>query len=493
MKYFSTRGDRSGLTAAEAIKRGIAPDGGLYMPESLPEISREFLQSLCPMSYAERAASVLAMFLDDYGYDTLLELCKKAYAKTSFGDHAAPVVELDGIRNVLELWHGPTSAFKDMALQIMPLLLSKALELTHETNTVCILVATSGDTGKAALEGYKNVDHTKIIVFYPENGVSNVQKRQMQTQEGDNVAVTAIRGNFDDAQNGVKRIFADSAFREKLAKENVILSSANSINWGRLVPQIVYYISAYCDLVNAGRLTFGDTLNICVPTGNFGNIFAAYLAKRMGLPLGKLVCASNQNNILTDFFNTGVYDRNRAFHLSMSPSMDILISSNLERLLYVVAGSEKTAIWMKQLNETGRYEVDAETLNILQTEFCGYYCNETDTQKTIRHYFDTYHYLADTHTAVGLYCADRYLADTGDTTAMLTASTASPYKFASNVLRSVSETCPEDEFDALDALSQTTKTDIPAPLACLRTKEPRFTGVIDKEEMEDRVYGFIRQ
>ena len=313
------------------------------------------------MTYPERAAKILSMYLSDYSYDELLDDCKAAYCEESFPGGAAPLVKVTDSIYSLELWHGPTAAFKDMALQIMPRLLSRALVKTGEDNTALILVATSGDTGKAALEGYKDIDRIKIMVFYPVDGVSKVQKLQMATQTGNNVNVCAIRGNFDDAQTGVKKIFSDSEAAKKLLDNSYILSSANSINWGRLAPQIVYYVSAYCDLLNEKAIEYGETVNVCVPTGNFGNIFAAYLAKLMGLPLAKLVCASNANNVLTDFLESGTYDRNRDFHLTMSPSMDILISSNLERLLCFASSEEKTAGYMAELSKNGKYTVDADT------------------------------------------------------------------------------------------------------------------------------------
>ena len=351
MMFFSTRDSEKKLfKASEIIKQGLASDGGLFVPESIPTVSNEEISALAKMTYPEIAATILSKFLSDYTYDELLEDCTKAYCAQSFPDGAAPLKKVKDDMFSLELWRGPTAAFKDMALQIMPRLLSRALVKTGEKNTALILVATSGDTGKAALEGHKDVDKVKIMVFYPVDGVSKVQKLQMATQTGSNVNVCAIKGNFDDAQTGVKKIFSDNDAKAKFLENSYILSSANSINWGRLAPQIVYYFHAYCELLKAGEITLGEKINVCVPTGNFGNIFAAYLAKQMGLPIDKMVCASNANNVLTDFIKTGTYDRNRQFHLTMSPSMDILISSNLERLLYFTAGTEETASCMKQLS-----------------------------------------------------------------------------------------------------------------------------------------------
>ena len=341
MKYSSTRGDSVQVTAAEAIIKGLAADSGLFVPDELPKISPSFIEELIPLSYEERAVKVLRMFLTDYTDEELETCVENAYGKGKFDCAGrAPVTDL-GAMQVLELWHGPTSAFKDMALQLLPQLMSTALKKTGEQDNVLILVATSGDTGKAALEGFRDVDQISIMVFYPEGGVSRIQQLQMLTQEGKNVNVTAVRGNFDDAQSGVKVIFADQAFNEQLAEKGVKLSSANSINWGRLVPQIVYYFSAYADLCKAGRIKAGEEINFTVPTGNFGNILAGFYAKQMGLPVHKLICASNANNVLTDFLQTGRYDRNRAFYKTITPSMDILISSNLERLLYHVTGTRR--------------------------------------------------------------------------------------------------------------------------------------------------------
>ena len=488
MNYFSTRSGKNSApkTSAQVIKQGLAEDGGLFMPESIPQIDMDFIKSLCSLSYHERAAKVLSLFLTDYTYEELLDCADKAYNYT-FDGFAAPVSMLigDDLR-VLELWHGPTCAFKDMALQIMPRLLSLALKKTDEKRTAHILVATSGDTGKAALEGYKDVDQIKITVFYPEDGVSRMQKKQMATQEGANVKVCAIDGNFDDAQTGVKQIFADKAVAEKLDENGMFLSSANSINWGRLAPQVVYYISAYCDLVAEEDIKPGEMIDITVPTGNFGNIFAAYIAKLMGLPVNKLICASNKNNILTDFLTTGVYDRNRAFFTTMSPSMDILISSNLERLLYLIAGPEKTKGYMEKLNKDGRYEVDAEVLAKIKENFCAYYCDEEKCAETIRAIFDKYSYLSDTHTAVAIYSAGQFVAEHKTGLKNVVASTASAYKFAADVMKSLGNdvTGLEDK-EILDSLSSYTKTDIPSPLATLFTKEVRFTECIakDKESM----------
>ncbi|MBE6611127.1 MAG: threonine synthase [Ruminococcaceae bacterium] len=487
MNYISTRGGRDQVSAAGAIKQGLASDGGLFMPESIPVIDSQDIAKLCDSTYPERAAYILSRFLTDYTYEELLADCEKAYAPDRFVGGAAPIHKLSDDTFVLELWHGPTSAFKDMALQIMPKLLSAALKKTGEERTAFILVATSGDTGKAALEGYRDVDGVKIMVFYPVDGVSRVQKLQMATQLGENVSVCAIEGNFDDAQTGVKKIFADTEMAELLDNNGVFLSSANSINWGRLAPQIVYYVSAYCDLINSGEIIAGEMIDVTVPTGNFGNIFAAFIAKMMGLPINRLVCASNKNNILTDFLETGTYDRNRKFFTTMSPSMDILISSNLERLLYVMSGCENTAELMKKLNTEGCYTVDAALKTKLDEHFTGLYCDEAGTAATIRQTFEEDKYLIDTHTAVGLSCAKQYMAKNKSGLKMVVASTASPYKFASDVYTSIAGKAPADELSALAELSALTSTEIPYPLADIDKREIRFRTVIEKQNMPAEV------
>ncbi len=489
MVYRSTRTNaQAEVSAAQAIKQGLACDGGLFMPTEMPTLSLEKVKELCSVGYAERAAYILSLFLSDYTYEELLADCSEAYSEKRFVGGAAPLSHIDNGLSILELWHGPTSAFKDMALQIMPRLLSRALTKTGEERTAFILVATSGDTGKAALEGYRDVDKVKIKVFYPVDGVSKIQKLQMATQAGENVSVCAVIGNFDDAQTGVKKIFSDEAMAKKLNENGYFLSSANSINWGRLAPQIAYYVSAYCDMVSDGKIAMGDKMNVCVPTGNFGNIFAAYIAKLMGLPIGKFICASNKNNILTEFLSTGTYDRNRDFYTTMSPSMDILISSNLERLLYLVGGSERTAEYMNKLNTEGKYTVDDDIKAVIATEFAGYYADEAECAQTIKSNFENRGYLCDTHTAVAVCAAEKYISETGDTTPMVVASTASPYKFASNVYKSIKEGVTfEDEFDALDALNAVSGVEIPEGLGGLKGKEIRFDRVIEAAAMPEEV------
>lgn len=491
MKYISTRGAHSeGVSSAYAIKTGLASDGGLFMPEKIPTIDIEYIKELANLSYPERAAKVLSLFLTDYTYDELYADANAAYSKDKFIPSPAPITKLSGGKYMLELWHGPTSAFKDMALQIMPRLFTRALRKCGEERTALILVATSGDTGKAALEGYRDVDGTKIQVFYPIDGVSQVQKRQMQTQEGNNVAVVGIRGNFDDAQSGVKQIFSDSDIRKELNEGGVFLSSANSINWGRLVPQIVYYISAYCDMYKNRDISLGDSIDVCVPTGNFGNIFACYIAKKMGLPIGKLVCASNKNNILTDFISEGVYDRNREFFATMSPSMDILISSNLERLLYLLFGSERCSALMSELNSGGKYKLRTEELSKLKEDFVGYYTDEECCKKTVKAIYEKENRLIDTHTSVAMSAAERYMSEVEAKSAMLVVSTASAYKFAGDVLLSLTGIKPEKDLDAPLMLKSATGVDIPEPLVRTLSKEPRHTQVIEKTDMPKAMLSF---
>ncbi len=492
MKFVSTRGiSKESVSAAYAIKTGLAPDGGLYMPTEIPKLKDGELDQIAAMSYPERAARIIGKFLTDYTEDELLSDARAAYAPEKFGEHPAPVSRVDGGRYILELWHGPTCAFKDMALQIMPRLFVRALEKTGEDRTALILVATSGDTGKAALEGYRDVKGTKIQVFYPTDGVSRVQKLQMQTQEGENVCIKGICGNFDDAQNGVKRIFSDDTARERLNESGVFLSSANSINFGRLVPQIVYYISAYCDMVSAGEIALGDKIDICVPTGNFGNIFAAYIAKLMGLPVERFVCASNSNDVLTEFLSSGVYNRERPFYATISPSMDILISSNLERLLYITLGQDKTREYMKQLSECGKYTLDADDFAKIREHFVGFSSDECETRAMIKKLYGEKNCLIDTHTAVAVVAQEKYALTEKAERKILIASTASPYKFARDVYTSIAgdENAPDD-IESLEKLASLTKTQIPSPLASLLTKTARHTDIIEVGGMDKAVADF---
>ena len=439
------------------------------------------------MDYKGRSALVLGKFLTDFSAEELAGYAAKAYADDKFGGKdTAPVVPLADGKHMLELWHGPTCAFKDMALQMLPHLLTASLRKTGETRTACILVATSGDTGKAALDGFHDVEGTKIMVYYPVDGVSPMQKLQMVTQKGENVEVVAIRGNFDDAQSAVKRIFTDEATRAALDRDGMMLSSANSINWGRLAPQIAYYISAYCDMVQSGAVKMGGKINICVPTGNFGNILAAYIAKQMGLPVNKLICASNRNNVLTDFFKkNGTYDKNRDFYTTSSPSMDILISSNLERLLFMASGQDDQMVaeLMGRLSGDGSYQVAAEVFEKISADFDAGCCEDAQAAETIRTLWEQEHYLCDTHTAVAVRVYEEYRARTGDETPTVIASTASPFKFCRAVIEALGGTLERDDISQLAVLSGLTGVEAPAPLAALADQAPRFDRVVDKAEI----------
>lgn len=493
MYYQSTRGGLKSVLSADAIKMGIAPDGGLFVPEKRVSLSLDEIGRLAEMGYRDRAVEILKLFIDDYTEDEIIDCVNNAYTAEKFeSDNIAPLVKLNDNVHVLELWHGPTCAFKDMALQILPHFLVKAMRKTGETDEIVILVATSGDTGKAALEGFRDVDGTRIIVFFPENGVSEVQKMQMVTQEGKNVFSIGVNGNFDDTQNGVKAIFTDMDTNKKLKERGFKFSSANSINWGRLVPQIVYYFSAYADLLKQKEIELGDKINFAVPTGNFGNILAAYYAKEMGLPINKLICASNDNNVLTDFINTGVYDRNREFKKTVSPSMDILISSNLERLLYELTehNSELINTWMGKLKTTGVYSVDQETRKKVSELFWGAYTDQADTLKTIESIYREYDYVVDTHTAVGIDVYDKYVISTADITRTVIVSTASPFKFNESVVKAVfgnESAAGKSEFELLKVLSERCGIPIPEGLANLDKKEIRHRTVCEKSDMKENV------
>ncbi len=494
MKYTSTRGAYT-ASAAQAIAYGLAPNGGLYTATELPRLTLEELSALKALSYSALAADILSRFLTDFTKEVLSAYAQTAYDSGRFLRPGTEVRESVGFfplgtdENLLALYYGPTAAFKDMALQIMPRLLTASLKKIGEARTVCILVATSGDTGKAALEGFRDVEGTRIGVYYPDGGVSEIQRTQMQTQAGGNVRVWAVRGNFDDCQTGVKRIFSDEALRETLEKENTILSSANSINWGRLAPQIVYYIWSYLEMLRRGEIALGEKIHFCVPTGNFGNILAGYIAKRMGLPIDKLICASNENNVLTDFIRTGVYDRTRPFFRTLSPSMDILISSNVERLLYYVSGGDCAFVadCMRSLSETGRYTLSGKALEELQESFCAGFCDDADTARTIGEVFTESGTLIDTHTAVAVRVR-RDLAVPGKT---VIVSTASAYKFADGVLPALGQE-KADGFAAIDRLHAYTGAPIPAPLDGLRGKEARFTQVVEIGAMPSAALDFCR-
>ena len=494
MYYVSTRDAGRRLTASQAIVEGLSRDGGLYLPEEIPQLTMDEIRALAALSYPERAAKLMKRYLDEFTEEELLGFAKNAYGPAKFDTPAAaPVVKLTENTYIQELWHGPTCAFKDMALQMLPYLLTASLKKTGEEKTVCILVATSGDTGKAALEGFRDVDRTKILVFYPDGGVSGMQKLQMVTQEGSNVGVCAVRGNFDDAQTGVKKIFSDEALREELAARGYFLSSANSINWGRVLPQIVYYVSAYCDLVTAEQITMGEKVDVCVPTGNFGNILAAYYARCMGVPIRRLVCASNANNVLTDFLTTGTYDRNRPFYQTASPSMDILISSNLERLLYLLSGSDEAVRgYMAQLAETGRYTVSEEIKNAIQSVFACGFCDDAGTEAMIGEEYKRSSYLLDTHTAVAYRVAEQFRRADGSGTPMIVASTASPFKFCASVLHALGCEALREGTAIIGQLAEASGRPAPAPLAGLAGKQVRFGEVVDKGAMRAVVTEFLQ-
>ena len=494
MRYISTRGqDTKGVNSAYAIKTGLAKDKGLYMPENIPTLTLDEISGMTVLSYPERVAAVLSKYLDDYSYEEILEDATAAYSKDKFRDFPAKLTDMNDGNFMLELWHGPTCAFKDMALQLMPRLFVRALKKCGEDRCALILVATSGDTGKAALEGYRDVAGTKVKVFYPIDGVSRVQKLQMQTQTGKNISVTGIEGNFDDAQSGVKAIFADEEYSKELSEYNVFLSSANSINWGRLVPQIAYYVSAYCDMVGAKAIALGEEIDVCVPTGNFGNIFACYLAKLMGLPIRRLICASNRNDVLTEFLRCGVYNKNREFHTTISPSMDILISSNLERLLFVTLGAEKTAKYMDELSKYGRYALSEDDFAKISCDFVGYSADETETAATVKSVYQNKNCLIDPHTAVAFTATEKYTVDNKAERKILTVSTASAYKFAADVYTSLTGISPSDELEALNMLEALTGEVIPDPLKDLGSKEALHTSVIKKTDMQDSVSVFAKE
>lgn len=484
MKFFSTRDHDRIVTASQAIAQGLSDEGGLFVPERFPQVD---VRALCQLDYPALAAAVVSEYLTDYSKDFLTEATRTTYGE-AFGGKAGYLAPVEGDTYALELWHGPTCAFKDYALQLMPKLLVEAKKNLSRTEKTLILVATSGDTGKAALDGYHDIPGVEIAVFYPTGGTSEIQRLQMATQEGANVAVYAVRGNFDDAQTGVKRVFGDKTIAAKLAERNIRLSSANSINWGRLVPQIVYYFAAYAQLLKAGKITFGDEVDFCVPTGNFGDILAGYYAKQMGLPVGRLVCASNQNNVLTDFLSTGTYTAKREFYKTTSPSMDILVSSNLERLLYHVTGSDaEVAGLMKSLNETGSYTVRPETLAAIRESFdCGW-SSEEQVAGEIRARYEKDGYLCDTHTAVAFHVAAQKKRDG---VPMVVLSTASPFKFPRSVLEALGHAAPENDFEAMQALEEATGRTAPASLAALRQKAERFSTVIDPAGIAEVALGY---
>ena len=497
MQMLSTRG-AAAVSPSMAILRGLAPDGGLYVPAQFPQFTFEEIKALAPMSYQERAAFVLARFLPDFTQEELKAAIAGAYGTGFDCEAVAPMAKVGSWAHALELWHGPTLAFKDMALQLLPYLLTMSGKKHGEEREVFILVATSGDTGKAALEGFLDVPGTRCCVFYPDGGVSQAQRLQMVTTGGSNTHVIAVKGNFDDAQTGVKKIFSDPDFAAKMDAQGRVLSSANSINFGRLVPQVVYYFSAYADLLAEGAIEMGDKVNFCVPTGNFGDILAADYAGKAGLPVGKLICASNENNVLSDFITTGAYDiSGRDFFRTISPSMDILISSNLERLLFDLCGMDgaKVASLMAQLKAEGRYEIDAQMLEALQAKYAAGYVNEDGIRAEIARTWKEDGYLMDTHTAVASAVLREYIEKTGDKTPAVIVSTASPYKFGASVLEAIAgkdAVSGKDDFACCAMLSELTNTREPEQIKNLPKMEIRHTGVCEKDAMAEAVLSVVK-
>jgi threonine synthase len=514
MSYKSTRGGEKGIGFSEAVLKGIAADGGLFVPEQDIKFDSLELAEMCEMDYKALAAHIFRRYAEDLT-DGEIEYCvDRAYGSGSRfdGRDPAPLTRLNETLSVLELWHGPTAAFKDMALQVLPAFMSVALKKRQDNaggssgstaqngaapfanEKIAILTATSGDTGKAAMEGFRDAEGIDIMVFFPENGVSEMQRTQMQTQEGKNVRVAAVRGNFDDAQTGVKKIFGDDEFKALLKECGYRLSSANSINIGRLIPQVVYYFHAYFSLVRAERINLGAPVNFVVPTGNFGDILAAYYAYKNGLPIGRLICATNSNSVVSDFIHTGFYNANREFKVTISPAMDILISSNLERLVYDMSCEDEktTSKLMAELSSAGCYNVDRSTLSGISSLFWSDSSTEEETRRTISDVWNQYDYLIDPHTAVGVNVFDKYVISTGDLTPTVAVATASPFKFNGSVAESIFD-CPKDssEFAVQQKLSEMTGLDIPLPLRGLDKKPLLHTGVCDKDEMKDAVLEFL--
>lgn len=487
LSYQSTRGGESGLTASQAILKGLADDGGLFMPTGIPKLDVS-IEQLSKMTYQETAYEVMKLFLTDFTEEELKYCIGHAYDSKFDTEEIAPLVKADGAY-YLELFHGSTIAFKDMALSILPYFMTTAAKKNHVENEIVILTATSGDTGKAAMAGFADVPGTRIIVFYPKGGVSKVQELQMVTQKGDNTAVVAIHGNFDDAQTGVKKIFGDRDFAEKLAAKGFQLSSANSINIGRLVPQVVYYVYAYAKLVQNGEIQNGEEINITVPTGNFGNILAAYFAKQIGIPVKTLICASNDNKVLYDFFRTGTYDKKREFILTTSPSMDILISSNLERLIYLSTGcdAEANKALMAALSADGAYTV-TDAMRAWMKDFVGGYATEAENAAEIKRVYDDTGYMIDTHTGVASAVYRKYVTETGDQTPTVIASTASPYKFSHSVMEAVfGDQGNKDEFAIIDDLCRASGVAIPNAVEEIRNAQIRHKWECDVPAMESTV------
>lgn len=492
LHYKSTRNSNLKVTASEAILTGLAPDGGLFVPEKLPTLDVS-MEQLKDMSYQETAYAVMKQFLTDFTEEELKDCIRKAYDSKFDTEEIAPLVKVDDTY-YLELFHGATIAFKDMALSILPHLLTTSAKKNHVENEIVILTATSGDTGKAALAGFADVEGTRIIVFYPKNGVSKVQELQMVTQKGSNVDVVAIHGNFDNAQSGVKAMFEDKELAQELAAKGYQFSSANSINIGRLVPQVAYYVNAYAKLLANEEIAEGELINVVVPTGNFGNILAAYYAKQMGVPIDKLICASNKNKVLFDFFQTGTYDKNREFVLTTSPSMDILISSNLERLIYLIAGedSEKTRELMEELKDSGSYTI-TEDMKEKLSDFASGYSDESETAESIRENYEKTGYVIDTHTAVAAHVCEQYRIKTGDAKKCVIASTASPYKFVKSVMTAIDEKYADaDEFELLKVLEETSGVEMPQAIKDILDANILHTLECDADKMKETVKGILQ-
>ena len=492
LHYKSTRNSNLKVTASEAILTGLAPDGGLFVPEKLPTLDVS-MEQLKDMSYQETAYAVMKQFLTDFTEEELKDCIRKAYDSKFDTEEIAPLVKVDDTY-YLELFHGATIAFKDMALSILPHLLTTSAKKNHVKNEIVILTATSGDTGKAALAGFADVEGTRIIVFYPKNGVSKVQELQMVTQKGSNVDVVAIHGNFYNAQSGVKAMFEDKELAQELAAKGYQFSSANSINIGRLVPQVAYYVNAYAKLLANEEIAEGELINVVVPTGNFGNILAAYYAKQMGVPIDKLICASNKNKVLFDFFQTGTYDKNREFVLTTSPSMDILISSNLERLIYLIAGedSEKTRELMEELKDSGSYTI-TEDMKEKLSDFASGYSDEAETAESIRENYEKTGYVIDTHTAVAAHVCEQYRIKTGDAKKCVIASTASPYKFVKSVMTAIDEKYADaDEFELLKVLEETSGVEMPQAIKDILDANILHTLECDADKMKETVKGILQ-
>ena len=491
MEYISTRGNYKSVSSAETISLGMVPEGGLFVPKTVPKFSLEEIIKMKDKNYQELAVWIFNKFLSDFSEKEINDSVKAAYQEENFPpEEKTPLIKLNQNTYMLELWHGPTAAFKDLALQILPQLLVKSVKKLNIDKEIVILVATSGDTGKAALEGFKDVEGVKIIVFYPEEGVSRVQEDQMRTTGGSNTEVVSLKGNFDDCQTAVKNIFADKEFRTKMEVNNYQFSSANSINWGRLLPQIVYYFKAYFEIINKSGIEAGNKINITVPTGNFGNILAAYYAHRMGLPVNKFICASNDNKVLTDFLKTGVYDIEREFKKTISPSMDILISSNLERFLFEMTdhNSNKINDWYQNLNNENKFEIDRGTKTKIQELFSGHFSAESEAKAVIKSTFNNFNYLLDPHTAVGVDSLNKYRHQSGDQKTAVIASTANPYKFSRAVLESLKDkSFEQDEYRIIEKLNNLTAVKVHRGLKGLEEMESKHHHSCDKNSVKEKV------